>query len=198
MASAAQDPLAESSPRADARRRWLRWLPLVAAIGFFGLFIRAVMVPVADLPDSPLIGKPAPGFRLAALEGTAPVDASTFFGRGRPVVLNFWASWCTVCVEEAAELERIHRRSGGEFVVLGVAIQDAPEDARRFARRYGMTYANLLDPQGRSGIDYGMLGVPETFLIDGQGIVRERFIGAVNENQVMAALDRLRTVEAKR
>lgn len=198
MPLAAQDPSAENSPLTDGRRRWLRWLPLVVAIAFFGLFLRVVMVPVADLPDSPLIGKPAPGFRLAALEGTAPVDASMFFGRGRPVVLNFWASWCTACVEEAADLERIHRRSGGEFVVLGVAIQDTPVDARRFVQRYGITYANLLDPQGRSGIDYGMLGVPETFLIDGQGIVRERFIGAVNESQVMAALDRLRTVEATR
>lgn len=198
MVSADLDPPAANSPPADGRRRWLRWLPLVVAIAFFGLFIRAMMVPVADLPDSPLIGKPAPGFRLAPLAGTAPVDASTILGRGVPVVLNFWASWCTVCVEEAADLERIHRRSGGDVVVLGVAIQDAPADARRFARRYGMTYANLLDPQGRSGIDYGMLGVPETFLIDGQGVVRERFIGAVTESQVMAALDRLYAAEVTR
>ena len=170
------------------RRRWLRWLPLVVAGGFFALFARAVMVPVADLPDSPLIGRAAPGFVLAPLAGTAPVDSAVFFGQGRPVVLNFWASWCTVCVEEAADLERLHRESGDDLLVLGIAIQDAPADARRFAKRHGMSYPILLDPQGRSGIDYGMLGVPETFLIDRRGIVRHRFIGAVTAAQVLDAL----------
>ena len=170
------------------QRRWLRWLPLVIAGGFFALFARAVMVPVDDLPDSPLIGRTAPNFVLAPLDGTAPVDSAVLFGQGRPVVLNFWASWCTVCVEEAADLERLHRESGDDLLVLGIAIQDAPADARRFAKRHGMSYPILLDPQGRSGIDYGMLGVPETFLIDRRGIVRHRFIGAVTAAQVLDAL----------
>lgn len=177
-------------------RRWLRWLPLLAAAGFFALFIRAVMVPVADLPGSPLVGRAAPAFSLAPLDGTAPVDSATLIGQGRPVILNFWASWCTACVEEAADLERLHREGGSDHLVLGIAIQDAPADARRFARRHGMSYPILLDPQGRSGIDYGMLGVPETFVIDGNGVVRRRFIGAVTAAQVHAALDALRETAA--
>jgi cytochrome c biogenesis protein CcmG/thiol:disulfide interchange protein DsbE len=122
------------------------------------------------------IGKEAWPFEVDVLAGESWLPATNNHKvqlkdlRGRVVVLNFWASWCVSCREEAAELERFWSRvKERNIIVLGVAIQDTPEAATEFAKAHGKTYPIAIDSTGRTGIDFGVYGVPETFIIDRDG-----------------------------
>ena len=158
------------------RGRGLRWVvlpilvvPLVAALFIgFGRDPRAI--------PSPLIGKQMPEFSLTSLDGRT-IDSAWL--RGRPVLLNFWASWCVpACVEEHPVLLDAQRRYGDELAVVGVLYEDRVEDARAFLARYGDGgWPNLIDPGGRLAIEFGVTGPPESYLIDENGIVRHKQFG---------------------
>jgi cytochrome c biogenesis protein CcmG/thiol:disulfide interchange protein DsbE len=108
---------------------------------------------------------------------------------GKPVLLNFWASWCDPCKAEAPILERAHRRlaaAGG--AVLGVTVSDQSDDSRAFLRKHGLSFPSLRDVEGAFGRDYGTTGVPETFAIDRQGRVAAVSRGSVDEAFVDRAL----------
>ena len=134
---------------------------------------------------SVLIGKPAPDFTLPPLQPFKADYGDTFrfadYVGKMPIVLNFWASWCyPACYEEAPILEAAWERHKDGVLFLGINTQDKEEKALEFVRRFGLTFPNLYDPRGKVGIDYGMYGVPETFFIDRQGIVRYRHAGAID------------------
>lgn len=118
---------------------------------------------------------PVPSVTLPAFDGP-PVSLPAL--RGHPVVLNFWASWCIPCRDEAPLLERVWRefRSQG-VIVLGVDTQDLEAPARAFLKQYGITYRNVRDPDGSLGRLFGTTGVPETFFISGDGRIRGKFPG---------------------
>ncbi|MGH2370769.1 MAG: TlpA disulfide reductase family protein, partial [Chloroflexota bacterium] len=102
--------------------------------------------------------------------------------RGRPVLVNFWASWCPPCREEAPRLERLWREYRERGVaVVGIDVWDTERDARRFLREAGVTYPNGPDPGGRIAMDFGVAGVPETVLIDGDGQIARKWIGPFTE-----------------
>lgn len=152
----------------------------ILAILLKGLYLNPSMV------ASTQIGKPAIDFEVEVLEGASwlpnivenKVKLSNL--RGKPVILNFWASWCVSCREEAMHLEAYWKRYREKgVIVLGVAIQDTPENAREFAKLHGKTYPIALDGSGKTTIDYGVYGVPETFLIDANGIIRHKEAGPV-------------------
>jgi cytochrome c biogenesis protein CcmG/thiol:disulfide interchange protein DsbE len=126
---------------------------------------------------SPLLNKPAPRFTLRTLDNR-PVSMANL--RGRPVVLNFWASWCVSCQQEHRNLMaawRAFRQSGVVFV--GIDYEDRASDARDFLHRYGGGWPVLQDPGQQTAINYGVYGVPETFFIDRSGIVRYKSTGPV-------------------
>ena len=126
---------------------------------------------------SPLIGQPAPAFTLALFDGER---LSLQDLRGKVVVLNIWASWCVPCREEAPLLEQAWRMERGRGVVfVGINIQDRLEEARAFLREFNVTYPNGPDPGGRIAIDYGVYGIPETFVIDRQGQIVAKHVGAI-------------------
>ena len=160
---------------------WASWKPwgVLALVGsLIGLFAFGFTIDPKKVP-SPLVGKPAPEFEVNLL---APASGTLQLAelRGKPVVLNFWASWCAECRVEAAVLEAFHHRHGlsGQVVVLGVAIQDTPQQAAAFAQRFGKSYLlGLDDAKGSIAIEYGIYGVPETFLIDASGVIRKKHIG---------------------
>ena len=123
----------------------------------------------------------APEFDLARLSGDGSASLADY--RGKVVVLNAWASWCDPCRAESPLLERWHRRISrdGRGTVLGIDALDVDEDARAFVREYGLTYPMLRDPEGESLVDYGVVGSPETFVIDERGRIVALRRGAVDE-----------------
>ena len=131
---------------------------------------------------SPLVGRPAPDFEIAALNGDVKIRLSDF--KGKPVLLNYWASWCQECKVEAHILEAFHQKYGSatqQIKVIGIAVQDTAGKAKDFARIFGKTYfLGLDDATGNIALDYGIYGVPETFFIDPEGKIFYKHIGAVN------------------
>jgi cytochrome c biogenesis protein CcmG/thiol:disulfide interchange protein DsbE len=128
-----------------------------------------------------------PDFTLERLDRDGRLGLSTL--RGKVVAVNFWASWCIPCKEEAPFLEDVWRdeRSKG-FVVLGVDAKDFRSDARRFMRRFGLTYPVVYDGPGKTLAGYGVTGFPETFVLDREGRVVEAFIGAIATDEEKARL----------
>ena len=145
--------------------------------------------------ESALLGKPAPAFRLPTLDG-GTVDSGDW--RGEVVVVNFWASWCVPCREEAPELQAFAERWEGRGVrLVGIVYSDEESEAAAFRDRYRLTYPQAVDPGGRAAIDFGVFGVPETYVIAGDGTVMAKLIGAVDAatlEQVVASVNDGRTV----
>lgn len=124
---------------------------------------------------SPLIGKEAPDFTLNLFDGT---DLALSELRGKTVLVNFWASWCMPCRQEARALESAWQRYKDDDVVfIGVNVWDDSSNARNYMNQFGGAYPHGVDPQEEIQVDYGVGGVPETFFIDSSGYVRDKFTG---------------------
>ena len=166
-----------------------RWLIPLAAVPVLAVLAYGFRSDPRAIP-SPLVGRPAMALALTSYEG-APMGLEAL--RGKVVLLNFWASWCyPACYEEAPVLEaawRAYRERG--LVVLGVDIQDTEPAASRFIKQFGLSFPNAPDPKGKVSIDYGVYGVPETFVIDKQGRIRDKKVGAVTEEYLRATIEPL-------
>lgn len=137
--------------------------------------------------ESPLIGHPAPTFVLTQFDGKR---ISLQDLRGKVVFLNFWASWCPPCRDEAKELEASWQRFKDQGIVfVGANIQDKEPAAREFIREFGITFPNGRDASGRVAVDYGVWGIPETFFIDAQGRVTYKHVGSLGWTIISAKLD---------
>jgi cytochrome c biogenesis protein CcmG/thiol:disulfide interchange protein DsbE len=124
---------------------------------------------------STLMGKPAPQFSYSTFDGKSVALADLL---GKPVMINFWGSWCVPCKDEAPVLrEAWAKNQNGGVQFVGVAIWDQPEAARGFARSEGASWINGLDNDGKIAIEYGVYGVPETFFISRDGVLVERYVG---------------------
>ena len=169
---------------------WMRLLVVPAVvIPILGLLAYGFTRDPKEIP-SPLIGKVAPPFTLALLDGKSLRLEDL---RGKVVFLNFWASWCPPCRAEARTLEAAWQNyKDQEVVFLGVDIQDTEEDARAFLREFGVTYPNGRDASGKIAIDYGVWGIPETFFIDPEGRITYKHIGALGWPIVTAKLEEAR------
>lgn len=151
-------------------------LPLLVLALLIGLFAVGLTRDPREVP-SPLVGKPAPAFALLPLGGSTPVTQLDL--KGRPLLLNFFASWCAGCQVEHPLLMRL-AREGVEIV--GMNYKDAPADASAWLQRHGNPYRQVLaDPQGSAGLDFGVYGVPETFVLDAAGTIVYKQIGPVTE-----------------
>lgn len=136
--------------------------------------------------SSPLVGRPAPPFALAPVGGGEPVSLAQL--QGRPVVLNFWATWCVPCVQEHPLLLSAAQQLGEEVQFFGIVYQDEEENARGWLRRHGSAYPSLVDPQSKTAIAYGIIGVPETYFIDPEGTIVAKHIGPLDGQTLMARL----------
>jgi cytochrome c biogenesis protein CcmG/thiol:disulfide interchange protein DsbE len=148
---------------------------LAAVAGLLGLLVWRL----THQPKSPKIGAPAPGFSLRRLDTTGTLSLASL--RGKPVVLNFWASWCVPCKGEAKMLEAAsHRYRSSGVVFVGVDWHDVKSDARRFLEAHGVTYPTVLDGSGSVTDRYNVPAVPETFFVDRSGrLVGEHVVGTV-------------------
>ena len=125
--------------------------------------------------NSPMIGLPAPAFTLKAAGSGAPMSLASL--RGRPVVINFWATWCVPCFEEHAVLAAAAREAGDTVQFLGVIYEDEEGRVGDFLSRQGQAYPSLMDDDGKTAMAYGIYGVPETFFVDAQGRIAAKYTG---------------------
>jgi peroxiredoxin len=133
--------------------------------------------------------EPAPDFTLNTLDGR-PVSLKDF--RGRPVLINFWATWCPPCVEETPELAAAYEALKDRGVAfIGIGMQDETEKLRQFVEDLRVPYTIVEDPLGEAGGQYRVLGMPTTFIVDQDGVLRKSIQGAVTKDQVMEALNAL-------
>lgn len=135
------------------------------------------------------VGQPAPDFSMELIrDGEITLSGQ----QGSVVVINFWASSCPPCRTEARDLEAAWRNYQDRGVVfIGANIQDRAEPARRFLDEFGVTYPNGLDEGGRISIDYGVVGIPVTFVVDGEGTVARRWVGEIDPERLTAWIDEL-------
>ena len=161
---------------------WKFWAVWVIVLGLIILLAFGFTTDPKKVP-TPLMGRPAPDFQVDELNGEQKFSLSDF--KGIPIVLNFWASWCAECRSEATILENFFQKYGvnnKQLVMIGIAIQDSPKNAKAFARHFGKTYIlGLDDDAGNIALDYGIYGVPETFFIDPGGNIFHKTIGMVTK-----------------
>jgi cytochrome c biogenesis protein CcmG/thiol:disulfide interchange protein DsbE len=185
-----------SSPAATAPSPWVpRLAALTAGLGVVALLALLVwgLGRVGTVGQVPVANREAPSFELSLFGQPGSSGGVWRLGAaaGRPVVLNFWASWCLPCEEEAPVLERLAGRYAGRVEFVGVAVQDTEAASRGFLQRFRVTYPNGPDPSGEISIAYGMSGVPETYFIDRNGRIARKWAGPLDEAKLTAYVDEL-------
>ncbi len=179
-----------------------RLLPVLAPVLIFaavaGLFAVALQKGDPSRLPSAMIGRLAPTMSLPPVAGitrdnrpVAGLEPAQDLRRGRPSIVNFWASWCVPCVEEHPQLVALARRTG--IALHGINHKDEPANARRFLDRYGNPYATIgADANGRAAIEWGVYGMPETFVVDGSGTIVYKHVGPITsetlEQKVLPAI----------
>jgi cytochrome c biogenesis protein CcmG, thiol:disulfide interchange protein DsbE len=154
-----------------------RALQATALVAVAALFVLLVWR-LTHQSKPPKIGGPAPVFTAKRLDASGTIDLASL--RGKPVVLNFFASWCEPCKAESKVLETAAQRYKNRVVFLGVDYHDVTSDGRHFLQAHGITYPTVQDGSGMVGDRYGLTGVPETYFIDAQG----RLVGSHIEGTV--------------
>lgn len=166
--------------------RWTVFVTGVLAVGTLLLVFASRFGTDPSLVRSALLGDPAPAFDLETLDGTRVRSADL---AGRPYVVNFWASWCVPCRQEAPHLRAFYDRWAPRGVeVVGIVWNDTRDDARDFRRQFGLSFRQALDPTGRTAIDFGVFGIPETYIVDADGIVRGKLTGAIGPGTLDKAM----------
>ena len=138
--------------------------------------------------DSPLIGRTAPAFALKAVGGHETIDVSQL--RGKPLVINFWATWCGPCYQEHPTLVQNARMLGSNVQFIGIVFNDTEDKIQSFLNERGSAYPTLLDDEGKTAIAYGVGGVPETFFINPAGKVVAKYEGPLDTDTLQAELQK--------
>jgi len=165
----------------ESRRRWAYLWP-IAIFAVIGVFLGIGLTLDPRLVPSPLIGKPVPQFKLPPVQGRT-LGLATEDLRGEVSVVNVFASWCVACRDEHPLWMELGRQR--VLPIHGLNYKDRPEDAARWLAELGDPYTRTgADRDGRVGIDWGVYGVPETFVVDRQGVIRDKIIGAITRKSV--------------
>jgi cytochrome c biogenesis protein CcmG, thiol:disulfide interchange protein DsbE len=181
-----------TTDKAPRTSRWLMALPLIAFAALAAVFwFRLGSGDPSRIPSA-LIGHPAPQTALPALDGLTNngaqvpgLDPAVF--KGKVSVVNVWASWCIPCHDEAPLLTELGKDT--RLQVVGINYKDAPDNARRFLGRYGNPFSIVgVDGNGRAAIEWGVYGVPETFIVGRQGTIVYKMIGPVTPDNINTEL----------
>ena len=156
---------------------WMLWLPLLLFAGFLGLVFYGLARPGSTEVESAMVGKPLPAFALQPAIAERPGLASGDLATGKPRLLNIFASWCIPCAIEAPQLQAL---ADDGIAVDGIAIRDRREDLVAFLARNGNPFARIgRDDVSAVQLALGSSGVPESFVIDGRGVIRYQHIGVI-------------------
>ena len=171
-------------------RRWTLWLPLALFAGFVVLVLVGLMRPADREVTSAMIGKPLPAFELRAAVPDRPGLVSRDLATGKPRLLNIFASWCIPCAVEAPQLAALAQMG---VAIDGVAIRDRRENVTAFLARHGNPFARIgADDVSAVQLALGSSGVPETFVIDGKGVIRYQHIGEIRPEHVPLIAEKLK------
>lgn len=158
-------------------KRLLMLLPLVIFLGVAVFLYRGLYLNPSELPSA-LIGKPFPAFALTSLDDPAQTLTQDDL-KGKPALVNVWATWCPSCRAEHPVLNKLKQMG---VIIHGVNYKDERAPAQKWLRELHNPYQlNIEDPKGSLGLDLGVYGAPETFLIDARGIIRHKFVGTIDE-----------------
>ena len=168
---------------------WRLWVPLLLFAAFVGLAGYMLTKPKDEFVESRMVGKELPYFALRPAVPDRPGVTSADFKTGQPRLLNIFASWCLPCIAEARQLEQL-AAMGAQ--IDGIAIRDRPEDVAAFLARHGNPYRRIgADDLSEVQLAIGSSGVPETFVIDGQGKIAYQHIGDIRPEHVPMLLKKL-------
>ncbi len=185
----AERPVASPAWR---ERRWLLLGIAAAILALFALLFYGLRNnPNVETGGAVSLDRVAPDFSVTALDGSQLRLGDL---RGKVVVLNIFGSWCLPCHQEAEALNQAHNRyqaQGRDVVFVGIAWNDEDSEVRKFVQRYNVPYPVALDHDGRIAVDYGKTGVPETFLIDREGRLTQKWVGPITAPRLSALLDQM-------
>ncbi len=175
-------------PRVGRRPRVLLLLPLLVFAAMAAIFFGGISGGDPSKVPSVLIDKPVPEFALPPLEGVSvPGITAGDLARGRVTLVNVWASWCGPCRLEHPLLMALKERT--DLDVIGINYKDDPANARRFLQQLGQPFAAIgVDEKGRAAVDWGVYGVPESFIVDGTGTIRFKWVGPLTEQALETEL----------
>jgi cytochrome c biogenesis protein CcmG/thiol:disulfide interchange protein DsbE len=177
----------DSAPEARRPRLLLVLIPVVVFAAIALLFWKGLSGEPSKIPSA-LINKPVPEFTLEPVPGVGvPGLAAADLKTGKVSVVNVWASWCAPCRIEHPLLTELAKRN--DIALVGINYKDAPENAARFLGTLGQPFAAIgMDSNGRTAVDWGVYGVPETFVVDGQGLIRYKHIGPLTPEAITGSL----------
>jgi cytochrome c biogenesis protein CcmG/thiol:disulfide interchange protein DsbE len=163
-------------------RRVVLWLPLAVFFVFAIVVGLSLYAPTDGVIRSRMVGQPVPKFGLPPAQPARAGLSSADLATGKPRLVNIFASWCTPCIAEAPQLMELRRRG---VPIDAIAIRDRPEDIAAFLAKWGDPYQRIgADPDSRVQMAFGSAGIPETFVVDGRGIIRHQHIGDVRPEHV--------------
>lgn len=163
-------------------KRLVLWVPLAIFVLFVATVAWRLSAPADEVIRSRLVGRPVPSFALPPAAPDHPGLSSADLASGSPRLLNVFASWCGPCIIEAPQLMELKRR---DIPIDAIAVRDRPEDVARFLADHGDPFERIgSDLDTRVQISLGSAGVPETFVVDGEGIIRHQHIGVINPEDV--------------
>jgi cytochrome c biogenesis protein CcmG/thiol:disulfide interchange protein DsbE len=162
---------------------------LISGLVIFAALVGVLFLNLGHDPsaiESPLIGKPAPNFALKAVGTGEMLDVAKL--RGKPAIINFWATWCGPCYQEHPVLVQNARVLGSDVQFVGVVFNDTEQKIQSFLAQRGSAYPTLLDEQGKTAVAYGVGGVPETFFLDKNGTIVAKYAGPLTTEELQANL----------
>jgi cytochrome c biogenesis protein CcmG/thiol:disulfide interchange protein DsbE len=171
-------------------KHYVLWIPLALFALFLGIAMSGLITPRDSTIESQLIDQPLPEFALQPSLPGRPGLSHSDLATGQPRLLNVFASWCVPCITEAPQLSQLQRAG---VQIDAIAVRDRPEDVAAFLARWGDPYQRIgADNESRAQLALGSSGVPETFVIDGAGVIRHQHIGEIRPEhvpEIMAILD---------
>lgn len=171
------------------KKGWIITLGALAICGALVLVLNAGFGRDPHAVPFLLAGKPAPPFKLRDMASGKPVSLEEL--RGRPVVINFWASWCGPCKVEHPVLEWGAKQFGSQAQFLGIVFEDTEDNAQGFLQDMGLSFPQLIDPKSRISVDYGVSGVPETYFITPDGVIMTKHVGPIDPQTLTQRIQEL-------